>query len=303
MNVKNSWDILVRSEDPEGNPVAVVSTIVEPYYADPTKLVAYNAAQDSSNFDCSPTYAILQGSPFFQNSEIQLEWAFMGSAAMLSQGYYVITTNYETTTNYSAAFTAGRLPGQNILNSLRGALSSANITGLNDPEIILWGYSGGALASGWTAALVNAYAPELQDLIIGAAVGGLPANITETILAVDGGVFAGLVPNGVLGLVNQYPQFAEVVKKEIVPSKYQEFEEATEFCLLGSIFRYANQAFFVGDTNETYSKSGLEVLNNPLIVDVLLENTGNKQIRSAPNAVIHVPRKVGWSCSICQFKY
>jgi hypothetical protein len=273
IDIQNSWDILVRSEDAEGNPIAVVSTIIEPYNSDPTKLVAYNIAQDSSSFDCSPTYAILQGAPVFPNLEVEFEFSLMGCAALLSEGYYVVTTNYETTTNYTAAFTAGRLAGHNILNSLRGVLTTGNFTGLDNPDIILWGYSGGALASGWTAALMNAYAPELEDLVIGAALGGLPANITETILATDGGLFAGLIATGVTGLSNQYPALREVVKKAIVPSKYSDYIAASKVCLVSAIFDYADDHFFVGKANETYCKTGLEILHDPVVADIIMENT------------------------------
>ena len=49
-----------------------------------------------------------------------------------------------------------------MLNSIRAALKSGKITNIkDDAKVVMWGYSGGSLASGWAAALQPSYAPEL----------------------------------------------------------------------------------------------------------------------------------------------
>ena len=39
LNVQNSWQFLVRSEDSFGNPNVIVTTVIEPVNADPSKIL------------------------------------------------------------------------------------------------------------------------------------------------------------------------------------------------------------------------------------------------------------------------
>ncbi|MFC7614914.1 lipase family protein [Actinokineospora soli] len=68
----------------------------------------------------------------------------------------------------------------------------------------LWGYSGGALASGWAAELAPTYAPELP--IAGVAAGGIPADFAPAARIMDGGPFSGLALAGITGLMREYPE-------------------------------------------------------------------------------------------------
>lgn len=269
INIEGAWDILVRSEDSRGQPVAVVSTIIKPHNADPSRLVVYNLAQDSASFDCSPTHAILQGTDPVENFIVNLEFSLRAGAACLNKGYYVMITNYETTADYKAAFTAGRLAGKNILNSIRGAMASQTLTGLEDPNIILAGFSGGALASGWAAMLRKDYAPELN--IIGAAMGGTPSNITETVLACDGNFCAGLVAAGVNGLTNEYPELVDILKSEMGVLEAINFKVALTLCFVPVFINYAYQKFFTGIIK--YVQSGLTFLRTEPVIGILDDNT------------------------------
>lgn len=121
---------------------------------------------------------------------------------LLDQGYYVVTPDYE---GPKSTFTVGLQSGKATLNSIRAVLSSGNLTGIDsDAEVMMWGYSGGTIASGWAAAIQSEYAPELGENLIGAALGGFVTNITATAEATDGGLFAGLIANALGGLGNEY---------------------------------------------------------------------------------------------------
>ena len=285
IKIKNSWDILVRSEDSHGNATAVVSTIIEPFNADPKKLVAFNIAQDSSNFDCSPTYAIAEGAPVFDNIEAEFEFSLYAGAALLSEGYYVVTTSYETTADYKAAFVAGRLAGTNILNSLKATLKTGEFTGLDNPDVVLWGYSGGALATMWTTAMMHDYAPELMQNVIGAAAGGLPSNVSTTLVATDNTVFAGLVANGVNGLMNEYPEIYNVVKEDMTQNDFDDFLQGQELCIAPSILHFAGANFF---EEGGYFKSGLGFLEKPMISEMLTENTLAIKDSEKPNIPVFI---------------
>ena len=123
-------------------------------------------------------------------------------APLLDQGYYVVSPDYE---GPKLTFTIGKQSGQAVLNSIRAALKSGKITNIkDDAKVVMWGYSGGSLASGWAAALQPSYAPELGGNLLGAALGGFVTNITATAQATDGTVFAGIVANALGGVANEY---------------------------------------------------------------------------------------------------
>lgn len=89
--------------------------------------------------------------------------------------------------------------------SCRAELHSARLG--SQTSVGLWGYSGGALASGWAAELQPSYAPELN--IKGVAEGGMPVNPANVLKGANGGPFAGIAMSGIAGLCQAYPQLAE----------------------------------------------------------------------------------------------
>ena len=54
VKIQNSWQLLVRSEDSFGNPNVIVTTVMEPFNADPSKLASYQVFEDSAKADCAP---------------------------------------------------------------------------------------------------------------------------------------------------------------------------------------------------------------------------------------------------------
>lgn len=289
LNVKSSWQLQIRSTDSFGNPIVIINTVIEPYNADPSKLVSYQAAEDSASTNCAPSYEILYGAPEFSTLEIQIEMMFL--APLLNQGYYVVTPDYEGS---HAAFTAGRLAGHAVLDSIRGTLNSGNVTGLrSDSNVTLWGYSGGSLATGWAAALQPTYAPELAPRLLGAACGGWVTNITATVTVVEGTLFAGLTVSGINGLLNEYgsefPEFAKLVNEQLVPDKNSSFYEAGQQCLVPSIVSHVYDTIFTGPNR--YFKDGYELLQNDIVKEVIYNNTiavkKNDEIPDIPLFVYH----------------
>lgn len=60
------------------------------------------------------------------------------------------------------------------------------------------------------------YAPELN--FSGAAVGGLPTNVSNLLDAVTGAFYAGLIPSGLLGGVSQYPEAYDYLLGKLKPT-------------------------------------------------------------------------------------
>ncbi|CAO3690933.1 unnamed protein product [Umbelopsis ramanniana] len=272
-NIAAAYQILYRTSDSSGNAQATVTTVIEPHNANASRVLSYQVAEDSAWEACAPSYVLQKGSSL---SGVATQAELLVMDAALSRGWYVVTPDYE---GPNASFTAGLQAGHATLDSIRAVLASKNVTGVNpNADVALWGYSGGALASGWAAELQPTYAPELR--ILGAALGGTPVDLNATLNAVNKGPFVGLVPAGILGLASQYPELAAYVDSVLIPSKKANFYKAKSQCLAADIIQFLGQDFnsYVNTTN---------FLNNPIAVKVLNENHMGQYVPKIPLHMYH----------------
>ncbi|RCK66367.1 Lipase 4 [Candida viswanathii] len=260
--VQNSWQLLIRSEDSFGQPNVFVTTIIQPFNADPSKLVSYQVFEDAAKLDCAPSYALQYGSSI-TTITTQAELPFI--AVLLNQGYYVVVPDYE---GPKLAYTVGRQSGQAVLNSVRGALKSGNFTGLDEsPDVVLWGYSGGSLALGWAAALQPQYAPELEPRLLGAALGGFVTNITASAVAADGTVLAGIIANALGGLGNEYEDVKNALLNDTTTLLRSRVNQFDDYCLIDGVINFAGTQFFTGAAR--LFRSGYDLLNRPEFREII----------------------------------
>lgn len=190
-----AWQTLTRSTDAKGRPIAVVSTLMVPVTAYPSgkrPLVSYQPATDSLGDQCNPSYTL--------RTATEKELALMALA--LGNGWAVVATDYQGPRN---AYGPGLLEGRAVLDGIRAVekLPATGLSGVGTP-VGLWGYSGGALASGWAAELHPSYAPELN--IVGVASGGTPSNLRASVPLMDGTAFAGLLIGASVGISREYTE-------------------------------------------------------------------------------------------------
>ncbi|KAH8821992.1 secretory lipase-domain-containing protein [Xylogone sp. PMI_703] len=191
LNVSTVYNILYRTTDSLYQPSAALTTLLVPRNRNrnaPTRLLSYGVPQDSPDVDSSPSFALVD---LFNSTLPEISLA-------LNQGWFVNVPDYE---GPHASFLAGVQSGHAVLDSIRAVLNS-NLLQSQDVRNVLWGYSGGAFATEWATELQVQYAPELE--IRGAAVGGLPADELATMRAVNKGIYAGLIPLGILGAASQH---------------------------------------------------------------------------------------------------
>jgi hypothetical protein len=135
----------------------------------------------------------------------------------------------------------------------------------NNNAIVGIGYSGGAIATGWAAALQNNYAPELN--IKGWSSGGTPANITGTALYVsvsaiscwswrflmmpcryiDNTTFSGFLPSAIVGLstYNAYgTELRPVIDSIIGPKGREALTFTSQNCATANLAKYPNTSIF-----------------------------------------------------------
>jgi hypothetical protein len=188
--------LLYRSTGELGQPTVNVTSVLEsPRRMDTPEVIAYQSFYDSLNRDDEPSYAIAGGMtpgdliPTVESGLVVPD---------LVKGYAVVVADTEGQT---ADFAAGPEYGMNTLDSLRAALRSP-ATGLaNASRIALVGYSGGAIATGWAAELAPSYAPDINRLLVGAAMGGVLVDPAHNLTYVDGSRFwAGVMPMAMIGI-------------------------------------------------------------------------------------------------------
>jgi hypothetical protein len=129
----------------------------------------------------------------------------------LGRGWYVNIADYE---GPLASFASGVQSGHATIDSARAALDPR--FGISpDTKYVLWGYSGGALASEFAAELQVQYAPEMK--FAGLAAGGLTpnSNFTNTIALQNEGPDMSVLVNAIVGLSSQDAAAEEYITSQL----------------------------------------------------------------------------------------
>lgn len=309
ISINATYQYLYRTVDSFQNPVAAVTTVLVPHDADPSKLLSYQTAYDSANINCGPSYSLQAGAnnvavvdiimvylpavPISRHQSKQSMTKNMRAdsfflvqlIAALDKGFYIVSSDYE---GLNGALTSGLQAGYATLDSVRAALSapSTTLTGLSpDARYALWGYSGGSIATEWAAELHPTYAPDLTNFQ-GAAAGGLIANMTNVILTINDGLFAGLGFAGMQGLSNAYPEVAAVINASFASEeKEADFRAISAQCLVPLL---AAGAFH--DFNAYFTDFGALLHND--VVRTVMNETGQMGHTGVPTMPLFVYKAV-----------
>lgn len=197
--ILETWQILVRSQDLNGLPNSIITTLIIPKFFKSNKIISHQSFENSPLLKCSPSYAIQ--TPNFETLQIQTDLIFI--SGYLNQGYIVNLPDHE---GPNSSFLIGKLSAYTILNSIRAIEIFMNF---KNSKIALIGYSTGGFASIWASMLNKYYSPELN--IIGVVSGGTIGNITSFIQRINGGPYAGLIVNIFQSFCNEYNDFKEML--------------------------------------------------------------------------------------------
>ncbi|ORY05550.1 secretory lipase-domain-containing protein, partial [Clohesyomyces aquaticus] len=182
-----AYNILYSTTDSNDKPTYAVTTVFVPkIISSPHALISYQHNYDSADLSLSPSHDIYTQSVSIPivNEKIHVCRDFVRT--YLERGWFVNVPDYEGPT---AAFGAGHMAGYATLDSIRATMSRIYRLGMPKhypipPKILMYGYSGGALATNWAAVLHPVYAAELK--ISGAGVGGFFPDMTDTIKRLQG---------------------------------------------------------------------------------------------------------------------
>lgn len=273
-NYSQAWQFLYRSENTWGEPTATVTTIVLPDGFDastgPANIVSYQAYEDSSFFNCGPGYTMVTGQSLLDgkpDSALQ---------NILDRGYVLNFPDHE---GKNSSFTAGPLEGKLTLDSLRALKKSENVTGVQTGPAVLWGYSGGSIATGWASEFYDWYAPELD--IAAMFVGGFVVDLKATVELVNGGVESGFVPTGLMGLAAEYPELNATFTEQLKPEVKDKLQDALNQCMLADLAEFSKLDIF------SWFKDGSAIFDQPALVDAFKNTTLGSHTPKAPLYVLN----------------
>jgi hypothetical protein len=191
--------VLYRSTDALGDPVAVTGTVLVPESAwagpGPRPLVSYAVGTRGIGDDCAPSKSLAQGIDYEGGLIVKL----------LERGWAVAVSDMEGLgTPGDHTYNVGRSQGRAVLDMARAALRLPGAGLAPDSPVGIVGYSQGGGSAGWAAQLADTYAPELR--LAGVVAGGVPADLLAVAEQGDGGPFVALVLLTSIGFDEAYPE-------------------------------------------------------------------------------------------------
>ncbi|GAA3959563.1 hypothetical protein GCM10022231_19190 [Gordonia caeni] len=102
---------------------------------------------------------------------------------------------------YAEPVTAGHI----VLDSVRAA-ARFDHRRFGESRVGMFGYSGGAIATNGAAKLIGSYAPELAPRMVGAALGGVPADFQILVGSMNANLATGLFHAATFGIARERPE-------------------------------------------------------------------------------------------------
>jgi hypothetical protein len=198
--------LVYRSTNALQQPTANVTTIFAPDCTagaaacpNKNKVIAYQSFYDSLNPEDAPSRAYAGGQRI-PDVLPAVEAVLFGS--YVKKGYTIVIADTEGQT---ANFAAGPEYGYNTLDAIRATFNTSSIGLSPNAQVVMMGYSGGAIATEWAAELAPTYAPDVNAKLIGATFGGVLVSPEHNLTYVEGApIWGGVVPMAVFGVSRSY---------------------------------------------------------------------------------------------------
>lgn len=201
--ISRAVQLKFATRDATGRPSFGTATVLSPRYAwtgrGPRPILVNNLPIDSLGVACTPGVTLAHGVGVATGFT---DFLPPSTQLALSRGYTVIVPDHQgPRMAYAEPTTAGHI----VLDSLRAAAAY-------DPErfghsrIAMTGYSGGAIATNGAAKLAASYAPEVAARIVGAALGGVPADFRMLVGSMNANLATGLFHAATFGIARERPE-------------------------------------------------------------------------------------------------
>lgn len=259
--VATSWQILYRTESATGTPTADVTTLLIPRNYDGKHLISWQDWEDSNNVKCAPSYLFTAG---LRDPTIDL---------LLSQGWAANVPDHE---GVNSAFAVGYKSGKSTLDSIRAVKQASQQIKFSYNDLVLYGYSGGSIATEFALELQPTYAPDVQ--IKAASFGGVIASLNETLFTINKSLFAGFAFAGLYGLATEYG-FYDLLQQFLKDDSRARANMVLDHCFTWDLLNYPGHDLFA------YMKNGESVISDPT-VNAILEK--EKMGSVAPQVPVYI---------------
>lgn len=196
-----------RSTDVQGQPIFGTATVIEPREAwhgpGDRPILVNNVPINGLGVKCTAGYTLAHGLSDKTNQTDLFppttQWA-------LSRGYTVIVPDHE---GPREAYAEPTMAGHIVLDAVRAAAKYAPAK-YAASRVAVTGYSGGAIATDGTAKVLADYAPDLVPRMVGAALGGVPADFRMLAGAMNENVATGVMLAATLGVARERPEILDM---------------------------------------------------------------------------------------------
>ena len=276
INVEHAYEILYRTTGTfESDPAVTATTVLVPYNAKRDKLVNALTYVDADGSECALSYSIRKGSEF--PGDIVKDYQLLLVEQILEAGYIVTLPDYQ---GKNRAFGVGPLAGRQSLDGVKATLQFDRLNLKANSPVVTTGYSGGAIASGWTAALHPSYASSVNAK--GFAMGGTPANITGTLLKLDKGLFSAFAIAGLTGISYANDNLLEWLSPRLTAKGRRAIEFARSHCLVSTLLRYP----FSRVVSDDFIRGGSHLLEEPIVTNILKDYVMGAKKSQTPSAPV-----------------
>lgn len=122
--------------------------------------------------------------------------------------------------------------------------------------------------------------------ILGAAIGGIIANLSASVESVNKGSYAGFAFSGIIGLTHAYPSLAKFVDEQLIPATRDEFFLPATECATTTLDKLA------GKDIGAYFKNGLATLNDPEALSAINDG-GIMGLHGLPETPLYLYHAIG----------
>ncbi|WP_425297881.1 lipase family protein [Nocardia abscessus] len=162
-------------------------------------MVVNNLPIDALGRTCTPGYTLAHGlNPDTSFTDFLPPTTHVAAL----RGYAVLIPDHE---GPSMAYAEPFVAGHAVLDSIR-AVRNLLPEEFGAAKFGLAGYSGGAIATHGAVKLIDGYAPELADVIVGAALGGVPADYEILARSMNGNLASAIFMGAVFGIGRERPE-------------------------------------------------------------------------------------------------
>lgn len=270
----SAWQLLYRTTDSDGHPYAAVTTVMIPDgQSGPRPLLSVQAAYDSIQRSCMPSYEMTAGDPASPPPSEALQ-----AAIALDRGWAVSIPDPGGIDN---RFLTPRVMGYTVLDGIRAAesFSPLGLAGAAT-RTALTGYSGGGIGTSWAAEVQPSYAPELN--VVGAVLGAPIPDLAAAMRTVSGRISGGLIAVGVASLMYDSPEFSAALDRYLKPGARAVLADAGRACVNTTV---AKNLFIT--TSDLLTVPLDQVLSDPVIHAVIAERSRGTATPTTPMYVVN----------------